>query len=69
MIFLNFFQSTFSWGICPPTIGMRKAGWIQLEPELQIELVYLFGKGSPGNAGEDKVHVEKVATFVESLGP
>ena len=48
---------------------MRKAGWIQLEPELQIELVYLFGKGSPGNAGEDKVHVEKVATFVESLGP
>jgi hypothetical protein len=45
MIFLNFFQSSFSWGICPPTVGMRWAGWIQMDPELGMELVYLFKQG------------------------
>jgi hypothetical protein len=47
IVFLNFFQSTFSWGLCPPIIGMRWAGWIQTDPVLGMELVYLFKLGAP----------------------
>ena len=49
---VNFFQSTFSWGICPPTIVMRKLGWIAqdpADPPVQVERVYFFGRGLPSS--------------------
>jgi hypothetical protein len=52
-IFLNFFQSSFSWGVCMPTIAMRRHGWIQMDPELGIELIYLFKQGIPSKKGKE----------------
>eukprot|EP00977_Amphora_coffeiformis_P000434 scaffold112_cov196-Amphora_coffeaeformis.AAC.1 len=47
---VNFFQSTFNWGICPPTIVMGKLGWIAEDNEEPIVLkdrIYLFGRNKP----------------------
>mmetsp|Transcript_17513 Transcript_17513/g.27045 ORF Transcript_17513/g.27045 Transcript_17513/m.27045 type:complete len:133 (-) Transcript_17513:339-737(-) len=46
---INYFQSSFSWGICPPTILMDKLGWIDHGN------VYLFRKGMPSLASIDTV--------------
>lgn len=70
LIFLNFFQSSFSWGVCPPTIGMRWAGWIQVDPDLGIELIYLFKQGAPSQGGRKVVKVSgSDTTTVDSEEP
>jgi hypothetical protein len=47
---VNFFQSTFSWGICPPTIALIALGWVAVDPKegpVPTQRVYFFRKGLP----------------------
>jgi hypothetical protein len=47
---VNYFQSTFTWGICPPTIMLGKLGWVaddEEEPVILKQRVYLFGRNKP----------------------
>ena len=53
----NFFQSTFSWGICVMSIAVHKLGWVVVvvtprrvddgPSVVDEERVYLFGIGKP----------------------
>mmetsp|Transcript_50667 Transcript_50667/g.162164 ORF Transcript_50667/g.162164 Transcript_50667/m.162164 type:complete len:107 (+) Transcript_50667:131-451(+) len=47
---LNFLQSTFSWGICPPSIAMGMLGWTAIDPAEPLQprkRVYFFKSGLP----------------------
>jgi hypothetical protein len=45
---VNYFQSSFSWGICPPSIAFRKLGWTGHDPNDPLTArVYFFGIGKP----------------------
>ena len=49
-IAVNFFQSSFHWGICPPTMVMDQLGWIAQDNEEPIVLkdrIYFFGRNKP----------------------
>ena len=64
----NYFQSTFSWGICPPSIFMRKIGWAVQDPEPNprpVERVYFLGRGKP-NATMNKRTSTATATSTDS---
>jgi hypothetical protein len=54
---VNYFQSSFHWGMCPPSIAFRRLGWIGRNPSDPLtERVYFFGIGKPADvedAGAD----------------
>jgi hypothetical protein len=53
---VNYFQSSFPWGICPPTIAFRRLGWSGHDPsDPLIERVYFFGIGKPAEKVEPDV--------------
>ena len=66
MICLNYFQSSFSWGICPPTVVMRWGGWIREDPVSGMELVYLFKIGAPPPVIGESASSTPVATADKS---
>ena len=52
----NYFQSSFSWGVCPPTIAFRRLGWSGHNPSDPLtERVYFFGIGKPVKQDEPDV--------------
>jgi hypothetical protein len=58
---VNYFQSSFSWGVCPPTIAFRWLGWSGHNPSDPLtERVYFFGIGKP--AGPEKPDVKDAGT-------
>jgi hypothetical protein len=53
---INYFQSSFPWGICPPTIAFRRLGWIGHDHSDPLtERVYFFGIGKPVKQDEPGV--------------
>jgi hypothetical protein len=59
----NYAQSSFSLGICPPTIMFRRLGWIGHDPsDPRTERVYFFGIGKPAEYEELVVDVKEAAT-------
>jgi hypothetical protein len=63
---VNYLQSSFSWGICPPSFVLGKVGWIAVDPEetpLRKPRVYFMGKNMPANStaddkSEEDTHLE-----------
>jgi hypothetical protein len=50
---VNYFQSSFPWGICPPTILFRRLGWIGHDPSDPLtDRVYFFRIGKPADVND-----------------
>ena len=65
----NFFQSTFSWGICVMSIALHKLGWVVVVTPRRVddgpsvvdeERVYLFGIGKPASTSSTDTDLSKV---------